>query len=84
MKKGSGEERGEATFLVWCARLASEKSVYFKCSIFLKVIKKFILRVTLNIHPPRKHTKSHIFVHIHVCMYVFASPQVLLCFFFFF
>lgn len=37
-EKGSGEERGEATFLVRCARLASEKSVYFKCAILLKVI----------------------------------------------
>lgn len=37
-EKGDWEEKGEATLLVQCARLASEKSVYFKCSIFPKFI----------------------------------------------
>lgn len=32
----------------------------------LREYTEFILRITLNIHPPGKHTKIHIFIHIRL------------------
>lgn len=75
-KKGSGEERGEGTLLIWCAKLASEMSAYLEWSIFLEVIQNSPSRKTYK--NTYISTYSHTCVHVCICI-----PLFLCCFLFF-
>lgn len=63
--ENSGEERGEATLLVQCARLASGKSVYFKCSILLKGVYRIHLQDNPQ-HSPSRKTYKNTYIYTHM------------------
>lgn len=81
MKKGSGEERGGATLLVRCARLASEKSVYFKCSIFLKENSSSGYPSTFTL---QENIQNHIHLYTYTCVCMYLHPFKFCCLVLFF